>query len=100
MNIFTNYITNKYITIDGRMRSPMDEWNNKKQNHVKKVSPQVKQLHRNKKIINRNLWYDTEKKRKILSSIIILKWYQGPTDFSIINKKQNCVWFFKEGKSF
>ena len=40
----------------------MDEWNNKKYTQVKKVSPQVKQLHWTTKIINRSLWYNTEKK--------------------------------------
>ena len=47
----------------------MDELNIKEYNQAKEVSPQVKQLHWNTKIINRNLWYDTEKKRKISSFI-------------------------------
>ena len=42
MNIFTNYIPNKYIAIDDRDPPWMNETI---KNKVKKVSPQVKQLH-------------------------------------------------------
>ena len=65
MNIFSNYIPNKYITIGDRDLP----WMNKTiKNKIKlKKSPQVKQLHWNTKL-STDIWYDTEKKRKILPS--------------------------------
>ena len=122
MNIFTNYISNKYITIDDRVNETwMDEWMNetrmnetikniaklKKSLHkssnfieLQKLSTEVSDIILKKKIIFWNLIIRTTVSKPIDQPKILLQWPSGPIDFSIISKQQSCTDFTKKANLF
>ena len=122
MNIFTNYISNKYITIDDRVNETwMDEWMNetrmnetikniaklKKSLHkssnfieLQKLSTEVSDIILKKKIIFWNLIIRTTVPKPIDQPKILLQWPSGPIDFSIISKQQSCTDFTKKANLF
>ena len=122
MNIFTNYISNKYITIDDRVNETwVDEWMNetrmnetikniaklKKSLHkssnfieLQKLSTEVSDIILKKKIIFWNLIIRTTVPKPIDQPKILLQWPSGPIDFSIISKQQSCTDFTKKANLF
>ena len=122
MNIFTNYISNKYITIDDRVNETwMDEWMNetrmnetikniaklKKSLHkssnfieLQKLSTEVSDIILKKKIIFWNLIIRTTVPKPIDQPKILLQWPSGPIGFSIISKQQSCTDFTKKANLF
>ena len=122
MNIFTNYISNKYITIDDRVNETwMDEWMNETRMNetIKNIAKLRKSLHKSsnfielqklstevsdiilkKKIIFWNLIIRTTVSKPIDQPKILLQWPSGPIDFSIISKQQSCTDFTKKANLF